>query len=334
LLPFFRVLASNYGPSLPIGALRSAVLASAAYTLPPEHFKSISERYQMQGWKSILPKLQSRAPLSDDEIFAGCILADLGWDAEPTSQTALRIIQRSKGSLELAVRRSQEKAPSNMFKIFGPFFRDGLRFSEMTGITLIAKPGQWWFPQRGSFKHRLEYYSEFRRVQPNAGVTGMAAAVFDTLQEMMHGLACCITRAAWEEIYAENAAANESITNAVQSLQAEFSDPLIEQCIELVKDSTPNKECLEPSATQFLDILLGVIRIQFKLLQTPSIIQSIAQADTNVMAGSLITSVRSTSSEMPSLRCWFTYAAAILSIGMVLSPEHCQQRTRSPGIGS
>lgn len=326
LLSFFRVLASNYGPSLPTSALRSAVLASAAYALPAEQFKSIRDHHEAQGWKSISPKLHSGALLTDEEAFAACILADMAWDAQPTSPNALHTIQRSKSCLELAVGRSREKAPSNMFKIFGPFFQDGLRFSEMTGITFHAKPGEWRFPQRGSFKRRLDYYEEFRRVQTKASVMGMTAAVFDTLQEIMHGLACCITRAAWEEIYGDNTATNERLDEAVQSIRTEFSNTTLQQCIALVKNPPSDKECLERSAAQYLEILLELIRIQFELFKTPSIIQSIAQSDTNMMARALIASIGSTCSLTPSLRCWQTYGASILSIGMVLSPEDSARR--------
>jgi hypothetical protein len=202
------VPAAEYSPAIPFIALRHAVIASAAHALPQEQFKEIKTHHQELGRKALSAKLDSSAILANSDLFAASILADMAWDSNPTFPASLEIVQKSLRALRRAHTTKEGKQRSNMFTVFGPYFIDGLRFCEMTGLTVTADPSRWSLPQRASFRECCRYYQEFRRVQPDL-CEGVTEAVFDTLQEILHALICC----AYQVVMGWN----QSIVEAMQS---------------------------------------------------------------------------------------------------------------------
>jgi hypothetical protein len=324
------ILASEYGPAIPFVALRHAVVASAAHALPSEQFKDIKKDHEEEGWKALSTKFNSCSTLDDSEIFAASILADMAWDSDKTSKAALQLVQRSQQALLLA------QTSTDIFAVFGPYFVDGLRFCDMMGMTLSAEVSTWSLPRRASFGECRRYYEEFRRVQPDL-LDGVIEAVFDTLQEILHALVCCIYRVALGNINQE-IVREKSIAEATQHILNNLYDPELQQCITWVTSqhasTASNKGTAETGPSTSVFVLLDCIHLLFSVLESPSIIPGLDHStDITTKATTIILSIRRPFLGNLHLRTLVAYEACLLLGGMALPlndiqdcacfPSHC-----------
>jgi len=319
LSAFLKVLASEYGPSIPFTTLRHAVLASAAHALSSEQFNSTKERHVDAGWNMLSRKFASNTTLNDTEIFAMSILADILWDSSPSSPEALQIVHQSGVILEVA-HRSGERSPSSIFTIFGPYFRDGLRFCEITGAALVGQKSQsWMIPERATFQQCRRYYQEFQRIQ-SSGRTGVIEAVLDTLQEVMHALVCCLHRRSYRVLAGDSSTDEETV--ARNRIQAEFGNADFLQCIaDITAPSlfrTPSNEAIH------IKTLITCIRILFTILE--SVGERTDRDGTATLSRRLISSIKQNSQEDINMRKWMmTYGGCLLVGGMTLCPEDVKE---------
>jgi hypothetical protein len=325
---FLKIMAAEYGPAIPCAPLRHAVVASAAHALPSEHFGRIKEHHAMEGWKALCVKIISDTPLNPTEVFATSILADIAWDSSPSSPEALAVVQIGRSVLSRGSEGSGNRPLSTMLNLFGPYFRDGLRYCEMTALTLTAKNSEWFIPQRADFNECRRYYQEFQRIQSN-GRTGAEDAVFDTLQEIMHALVCCLHRRSSKEQTPETM---RILGAATRNILSEFNNAELHQCISRITDSNPifstptDKWALECHPGTFIAVLLKGIEILFALLESRSTLDGIFNGNIKAMAKTLISTIRLSLPGNNPLRNWMTYGASVLLGGMVLCNEDDEER--------
>jgi hypothetical protein len=329
LKAFFLTLATEYNPSIPFNALRHAIIASAAHALPTEQFNEMKIRHQELGWKTLSAKLDSSAVLSDFDHFAASILADMTWDSNPTFPSSLKIVQRSLRALRSAQKEEGRRQRSKIFEIFSPYFIDGLRFCEMTGLTLTAGPLDWSLPQRTSFRECCRYYQEFRRVQSDL-CDGVTEAVFDTLQEILHALICCAYRVVMGEMTV-GMEWNRSVVDAMQIIRNDLCNPEFEKGIKDVinlysststEDATVNKG---PSVS--ISILLDCIHLLFTILENCPIISSLNDLDITSKGKSILVSILRPGVDDFHIRSLDgAYEGCLLLVAMTLSSGDMQDR--------
>jgi hypothetical protein len=263
-------------------------------------------------------KLAAGIDLDETEAFAVSILADIAWDSNPTSSDSLNVVRIGRCALDRV--KTGTGHLSNLFRLFGPYFQDGLRFCEMTELSLTAEDSSWFIPQQSSFARRLRYHEEFQRIQSNHR-TGAEEAVFDTLQEIMHALVCCLHRRASKT----KAETEMRVKEETRGILDAFNDTVLQQCIsdmkntEHFKDST-DEWIIESQPGTFLLVLEKCIHILFALLDNPStsVHKGISGLKGATVVEGLISSIRYPFKGNP-LRSCMTYGACLLLGAMTLS---------------
>lgn len=333
LSAFLKIIAAEYGPAIPFPPLRHAVIASAAHALPSDQFSEIKRHHVLEGWKALCSKLGSGVFLDQTEAFATSILADIAWDSNPSSSDSLKVVQIGQFALDRVNVGTGERPLSNLFSLFGLYFRDGLRFCEMTELSLTAEDSDWFIPPQTSFTKRRRYHEEFQRIQSN-NRTGAEAAVFDTLQEIMHALVCCLLRGASKTKTIETELWVKEETHHILS---DFNDTELQQCISTVRNSddsaSTDKWIIESQPATFVLVLEKCIHILFDLLlenRWSSIHEGIRHLNGTTAAEVLISSIRCPFPGNP-LRSWMTYGACLLLGAMTLDSSNNEGRMHPHG---
>lgn len=291
LKAFFLTAAAEYSPAISSLALRHSIIASAAHALPPEQFREAKAYHQQLAWKTFSSKIDSCLTLEDSDIFAGAILADMMWDSNPTFPLSLETVQRILGLLQAAQKGELGPRRSNMLLVFGPYFVDGLRFCEMTGLTLTAGPSQWYIRQRSSFRECCRYYREFERIQASV-CSGDREGLFDTLHGIVHALICCAYRMAMAELNCDETWIT-CVSEALPRIRMEFLNPDLQKSISDILSSSfsPRMNGQPDGDANYsfsVSIILECIKIFFSILGRRSIMSSLNEPESTAMALSIL----------------------------------------------
>ena len=317
---FIKILGAQFGPSLVDPSLRHAVIALTTAGLPREQFGQALVDHKQKAWVALGTQLRRDRISSTASIFATFVLMLLDRDSK---DPGYRETARKCKMMLSFITENEKYVP--LFDIFHGYISDCLDCEEMTRSCLdLDGAAAWILPSSTTLKQRMQYYTEFRRIDSRFRL-GELEALDLTSCYLLERSICCVYRAILKEADGSVFVGDSFLQIAFQQLCSELRD--LELHISEFQGLIPAHSVVH--MTQRLDC----IRLAISLLNAPSIFWGMNTDEAISYAKILAESLQKHPPRMRELLTPFMKTilrAEILLVGLVLPVEDVQKCTLPP----
>jgi hypothetical protein len=274
----FRVLAGIYGPALPEGSLRHAVLAFAAAALDSPHFASSVEYHQGEA----LTALVKAVPLANEPDIVSAFL--LAWPNHSMGQLshANQHVDGLMAMLGVYLKRSH---PSDFMAVFGPFMfslADEIRlFISLRDYGSVG-PGS---RRNATFTQWHLWHSKFigfddGEIDQRPDLIAIVGLLYG--HSFLLSYAVIMGRGSNEKL----------VKDVIELVRSELRDPVLIHTLSHLTISKDYRVVYETPDVAFLSHDLYTIEILIRLLDAPTILEGLTSPPVVSLARSFINSLR------------------------------------------
>ena len=316
---FFRIMATQYGPSISFVSLRHAILAFSAAKLPDEVFRDRHQDHKSKARVALLEKLEHPDNIGDGDVLAGCALSAILF-AEVYGTEAIIHANGCQAMLTCLYETAKSSPSSDMLDVFGPYVSDYANFFAAFGSLMERSPANTepFIRRPTSFQQRVKYWDALNRFgfpseAPQA--SGLIEAVGEVFGDMIDMLTCCIRRLALKQMM-DDFERDQLVDDFLDQVAAELNDFELQHAVDVLKTYEVHEALYETFQMECLELALTI-------LKEASIMHGIQSADTTSMARAIIYNHRSQVKNVGPAREYYTnpYQRGLVVVGVALPRE-------------
>ena len=297
-------LCSQYGPSLPVGSLRSAVLAFTALGLPSPALREKAKLYYCEGRIAIAHKIRTEDQVGTIDAFAMHLLGAVAWRiggvrdlrefAIPVQRYYRHLIHNTDG---------KEAATSPILCAMIPLVQNWITINNIFLTANQSKSRSPYSIRERTFQHHFRIHDTIRQLDQRY-VVGIYGAISMTLAELLSRLIRCLHQAAQEVELKDDTRIGVKreqrfiwVNEVLDRVQEELNDLEFQAAFNSASESV---DCRTSSPSENLQAEMVIynsqkhdcIRLAIAILQNSSVLEGLTSPDVHSIVRSLIASLQ------------------------------------------